>query len=287
VKAAPFDYHAPDTLDEVLDLLSRGNGVRVLAGGQSLLPLMKLRLAKPTVVVDVNRLTELVGIEERDGGLAIGAVTRQQALVDDERAGRSQPLLRVAGRHAGYLATRHRGTVGGSLAYAAPWAELTAAVVALDARVHLRSTRGERDVAARDFFHGPHETALAKDELLTQVVVPPMAERTGVGFHEVTTGHGGFLHAAAAATVSLAEDGSCAEAELVLLGVAPTPYRADVSHLRGTTFEPEALAAVDALVERLDPPDGIEVSGGYRRRVARALARRALLDAHADARTAA
>jgi aerobic carbon-monoxide dehydrogenase medium subunit len=284
VKPAPFDYHAPDTLDEVLDLLSRGNGVRVLAGGQSLLPLMKLRLAKPTVVVDVNRVTELVGIEERDGGLAIGAVTRQQALVDDER---SHPLLRVAGRHAGYLATRHRGTVGGSLAHAAPWAELTAAVVALDARVHLRSARGERDVAARDFFHGPHETALAEDELLTEVVVPPMAERTGVGFHEVTTGHGGFLHAAAAATVSLTEDGSCAAAELVLLGVAPTPHRADVSHLHGTTLEPEALAAVDALVERLDPPDGIEVSGEYRRRVAGALARRALLDAHADAGTAA
>jgi len=197
-------------------------------------------------------------------------------------------VLNAAGLRAGYLATRHRGTVGGSLAHAAPWAELTAAAVALDARLRCRSTRGERVVAAREFFHGPHRTALEADELLTEVVVPPMAARTGVGFHEATTGHGGYLHAAAAATVTVADDGSCEDAELVLLGVAPTPHRLPVAErLRGSLVDAEAVREVDELLAAVDPPDGVEVSGTYRRRVGGALARRALADAAAAAREAA
>ena len=286
MKPAPFAYHAPESVDEVLDLLARGDDTRVLAGGQSLVPLMKFRVLKPAVLVDVNRLPGLAGVEERNGGLTVGALTRQQALVDDEVAAQAQPLLRAAGRHAGYLATRHRGTVGGSLAYAAPWAELTAAAVALDATVHVRSTRGERTVAAREFFRGPHETALAADELLTEVSFPARPPRSGAGFHEATTGHGGYLNVAAAATVALDEAGACAAAEVVLLRVAPTPYRLDTAALRGSTLEEDALAELDGELDGLDPPDDVEVTGMYRKRVARSLARRALLDALHAARAA-
>jgi len=283
VKPAPFVYHVPETVDEVLELLAAETGARVLAGGQSLVPLMKFRVEKPTTLVDVNRVPGLDRVEERDGELRIGALTRQQALVDDDLAARVQPLLGAAARHAGYLATRHRGTVGGSLAYAAPWAELTAATVALDARLRVRSTRGERTIPAREFFRGPHKTALEDDELLTEIAVPASAPRTGVGFHEVTTGNGGYLHVAAAATVTTDEGGRCTAAELVLLRVAPTPHRVDVDVLQGSTLDADDLAAVDGPLETLDPPDDVEVSGRYRKRVARTLARRALLDAYAGA----
>ncbi len=286
MKPAPFADPAPDSVDEVLDLLARGDDTRILAGGQSLVPLMKFRVLKPAVLVDVNRLPGLAGVEERNGGLRIGALTRQQALVDDEVAARAQPLLRAAGRHAGYLATRHRGTIGGSLAYAAPWAELTAAAVALDATVHVRSTRGEGAVAAREFFRGPHETALAPDELLTEVSFPARPPRSGAGFREATTGHGGYLNVAAAATVALDEAGACAAAEVVLLRVAPTPYRLDTAVLRGSTLEEDALAELDGELDALEPPGDVEVTGTYRKRVARSLARRALLDALDAARAA-
>ena len=285
MKPAPFAYHAPETLAETLTLLASGQGARVLAGGQSLVPLMKARVLKPAVVVDVNRVAGLAGIEERDGVLRIGALTRQQALLDNEVVRQAQPLLPVAGRYAGYLATRHRGTVGGSLAYAAPWAELTAVAVALDMQLEICSTRGERTVAARSFFRGPHETSLEPDELLTAVHVPAAAPHTGVGFHEVSARYRDFAQVAAAATVTVDGDGSCVDAELVLLRVAPVPHRVDVSHLVGTAID-VAIDAVADLLAGLDPPDDIEVSGTYRRRVAVTLARRALSDAFDGARGA-
>ena len=288
MKPAPFAYRSPETLEEALDLLALGDDARVLAGGQSLVPLMKFRIEKPAVVIDVNRVPGLDQIETADGELRIGALTRQQTLLESDVASATQPLLRAAGQHAGYLATRHRGTVGGSLAYAAPWAELTAASVALDARIHVRSKRGERTVAAREFFVGAHTTVLEPDELLTGVAIPAMAPRTGVGFHEVTTCHGGYLHVAAAATVTLDGAGACLDAELVLLRVAPTPHRVDVAPaLRGAPLNGAALDAIDGLIVELEPADEIEVSGTYLRRVAGTLARRALQAAYDDAREVA
>jgi carbon-monoxide dehydrogenase medium subunit len=287
MKPAPFAYHAPETLDEALALLASGDGARVLAGGQSLVPMMKARVLKPSTVIDVNRVPGLAFVEEQGGALRIGALTRQQALLDDGAAGRAQPLLHAAGRFAGYLATRHRGTVGGSLAFAAPWAELTAAVVALDAQLEIRSTRGERTVAARSFFHGPHETALEPDEILTAVQVPAAAPRTGAGFHEVSARYRDFAQVAAAATVTVDEAGVCTAAELVLLRVAPAPHRVDVSRLVGAPLDGAVLDAVADLLTDIEPLDDIEVSGAYRRRVATTLARRALSDAFDDAGRAA
>jgi aerobic carbon-monoxide dehydrogenase medium subunit len=284
VKAAPFAYRAPETLEETLELLASGDGACVLAGGQSLVPMLKARVVKPTLVVDVNRVPGLAGIETEAGGaLRIGALTRQQTLLDSDIARAAQPLLGTAGQFAGYLATRHRGTVGGSLAFAAPWAELTAAVVALDADIEIRSARGERIVSARDFFTGPHQTVLQPNELLTSVRVPAAAPRTGVGFHEVSARYRDFARVAAGATVTLDEVGTCTAAELVLLRVAPTPFRADVSHLVGTTIGESERAAVAESLAEIEPEDDVEVSGAYRKRVAVTLALRALNDAREKA----
>ena len=288
MKPAPFDYHAPTTVDEALELLARGDGARVLAGGQSLVPLMKMRAVRPSVIVDINGVAGLDSVEDRDGTLHVGALVRQQTLLESAAAAATQPLLREAGRHAGFLATRHRGTVGGSLAYAAPWAELTAAVVALDATIEARSTRGERSIPARSFFLGPHETALEPDELITAVSAPAQAPRTGAGFHEVSARYGDYARLAASAVVTLDDDGACTAAELVLLLVAPAPHRTEIAELlRGRPLDEAALDEVAASLQSLDPADDIEVSGEYRRRVAPVLARRALRDAAERAQAAA
>lgn len=273
MKPPPFEYHAPETVERTLELLARGDGARVLAGGQSLVQLMKFRLARPSVLVDVNGVPGLDAIEERDGELHVGALVRQQRLLEDELVARDWPLLREATQYVGYRATRHRGTIGGSLAFAAPWAELTAAAVALDAAIDVRSARGERTIQARSFFRGPNETALEADELLTRVRFPAPAARSGAAFHEVSARYRDYAQVAAAAVVSL--DGT---AELVLLRMADTPHRIDAAAAL------EDVSAVDHLLASLEPADDIEVSAAYRRRVAPVLARRALEEATERAR---
>jgi CO/xanthine dehydrogenase FAD-binding subunit len=279
VKPAPFEYHAPETIEEAVELLAQGNGTRVLAGGQSLVQLMKFRTAKPSALVDVNGVVGLDVLEERDGELHVGATVRQQRLLDDGLVD-GWPLLREAARYVGYLETRRRGTVCGSLAFAAPWAELTAAAVALDASIDVRSIRGERTIDARDLFLGPHQTALEPDELITKAHFPKPADRTGAGFHEVSDRHRDYAQLAAAALVTVDDAGTPSAAELVLLRVAETPYRID------------ATAAVDdddalhQLLADLEPPSDLEASTAHRRRVAPALARRALSDAAERARGA-
>ena len=284
MKSAPFSYHAPTSIDEAVGLLEPGGDVRVLAGGQSLMALMKMRRVKPRALVDINRVAGLDAIEERDGELVVGALVRQQTLLDDPLVARSWPLIREALQFVGYRATRHRGTVGGSLAFAAAWAELTAVTVALDATIDARSQRGGRSIAAREFFRGPNETALAEDELITAVRFPAAQERSGSAFHEVSARYRDYAQVGAAAVVVLEAGGACKSATLALLRVAATPHLADIDALvRGKVLDEASLAPVTALIDGLDPPDDIEVSGTYRRRVAGVLARRALLDAAARA----
>ena len=284
MKAAPFAYHAPETIDEAVGLLKSEGDVRVLAGGQSLIALMKMRRVKPRVLVDINRVAGLDAIEERDGELVVGALVRQQTLLDDPLVGRSWPLIREALGYVGYRATRHRGTIGGSLAFAASWAELTAVAVALGASIDVRSRRGSRTIASADFFRGANETALENDELITSVRFPAPGERTGSAFHEVSARYRDYAQVGAAAVVGLDAGGACSSATLVLLRVAGAPHRAAIDDIvRGSSFDEATLAAVTAAIDRLDPPDDIEVSGTYRRRVAGVLARRALLDAAARA----
>jgi aerobic carbon-monoxide dehydrogenase medium subunit len=279
VKPAPFAYHAPETVDEALALLAKGNGTKVLAGGQSLVQLMKFRTAKPSALVDVNGVAGLDVLEERDGELHVGAAVRQQRLLDDD-AVTDWPLLREAARYVGYKETRRRGTVCGSLAFAAPWAELTAAAVALDAAIDVRSAKGERTIAARDFFLGPHETALEPDELITKARFPKPAARSGAGFHEVSVRYRDYAQLAAAALVTVDDQGACTAAELVLLRVADVPFRVDAA----AAVDDED--AIEELLADIDPPSDIEASAAHRRRVAPVLARRALRDAAESARSA-
>jgi CO/xanthine dehydrogenase FAD-binding subunit len=281
VKSPPFRYHAPGTLDEAVELLASEEGARPLAGGQSLVPLLKLRLTRPGALVDLNGVAGLDGVEQVDGGeLRVGALTRQQTLLEDDGLARSHPLIREAVRFVGYRATRHRGTLGGSLAYAAPWAELPAVTVALDATIDVRSAGGTRSVPAREFFHDAYTTALRPGELITGVRFPAAKAGTGVGFHEVSARFRDYAQVAAAAVVTLAADGTCSGAELVLVRVAGAPYRAEIGELvRGTRLDDATLDAVGERLRSLDPPDDVHVSGAYRRRVAPVLARRALASA--------
>ena len=273
MKQPPFAYHAPATVEEAVDLLAVGNGTYALAGGQSLLQLTAFRRVKPTALVDLNGVAGLDALEERDGELHAGALVRQERLLEDERVAASWPLLREAARFVGYAETRRRGTLGGSLAFAAPWAELTAAAVALDAAIDVRSSTGERTIQARSFFRGPNATALEPCELIVRLRFPAPSPRSGAAFHEVSARHRDYAQVAAAALVSL--DGT---AELVLLRVAETPYRVDAS----AALEDED--ALEDLLAGIEPADDVEVSAGYRRRVAPVLARRALRDAVEDAR---
>lgn len=280
MKPAPFAYHAPPTVEAALGLLASDPAAMVLAGGQSLVPLLKLRSARPSALVDINGIPGLDGIELADGELRIGALVRQQTLLADARVGAACPLLIEAVQHVGYRATRHRGTIGGSLAYAAPWAELAAAVVALDATIEARSADGVRSIRAREFFRGEHETDLAPGELVTRVRVPVQAARTGAAFHEVSARYRDYAQVGAAALVTLGADGTCTGAELVLLRVAPTPHRAEIDAIvRGTTLDDATLDAVAASLADLRPPGDVEVSGVYRHRVVAVLARRALRQA--------
>jgi CO/xanthine dehydrogenase FAD-binding subunit len=272
VKPPPFEYHAPATVEDALQLLAKGDGTYALAGGQSLVQLMKLRRVKPTALVDLNGVSGLDGLEERDEELHVGALVRQQRLLEDELVAERWPLLREAARFVGYDETRRRGTLGGSLAFAAPWAELTAAAVALDAAIDARSLNGERTIPARSFFRGPNATALEPGELIVRMRFPAPRAPSGAAFHELSARYRDYAQVAAAAIVSL--DGT---AELVLLRVAETPYRVDASDAL------EDDGALDELLASIEPADDIEVSAVYRRRVAPVLARRALREAAARA----
>jgi carbon-monoxide dehydrogenase medium subunit len=264
VKSAPFAYHAPDTLDEVLGLLEPGGDIRVLAGGQSLMAQMKLRRVRPGALVDINRVAGLDALEVRDGALYVGALVRQQRLLEDLDVARSWPLIAEAVRFVGFRTTRHRGTVGGSLAYAAPWAELTAVAVALDATIDVQSTRGSRSIAARSFFRGPNETALEQGELITAVRFPAPAAGSGSAFHEVSARYRDYAQVGAAAVVELDLHRACRSVSLVLLRVASTPYLAPIdSIVRGSLLDEATLDAVSDSLATLDPPDDIEATSSY------------------------
>jgi aerobic carbon-monoxide dehydrogenase medium subunit len=221
VKPVPFDYRAPGSLDATLPLL--GLDSAVLAGGQSLVPLLNLRLARPELVVDVNGVPELDYIRADDGALRIGALTRQVALERSELVQRGWPLLYKAVGFVGHPQIRSRGTVGGSVAHADPAAELPAALIALGARFHLRSSDGARALEASEFFLGPLHTAREPSELLVEIEVPQQPEGAGSGFAEHARTHGDFATAGAAAVVAPGHAG------IALLGAGPVPVRAEAA----------------------------------------------------------
>jgi carbon-monoxide dehydrogenase medium subunit len=278
MKAAPFEYLAPRSIEEALLLLEcHGERARPLAGGQSLVPMMAMRLVRPGVLIDLNRIAALAGIELAHGILRIGAMTRQAELLASPLVRSHTPLLAEALSHVGHPPTRRRGTLGGSLAHADPSAELPAAIVALDARLVLQSRNGQRRCAATEFFKEAFETALAPGELLTEIEIP--LTDGGWAFLEISPRKGDFALIAAASRLELAPDGRCRSCALVLAGVAPRPVRcaAVERNLLGRRIDAEAIArAVGALAaEDIQTQDRL-ASRMYRQRVAPVIAHRAL-----------
>ena len=288
MKPPRFSYADPATVEEALALLARhGPEAKVLAGGQSLMPLLNFRLARPAHVVDVNRLAALTTVvSDADGGVRIGALVRQRTLERSELIRTRCPLIAQAMPLVGHPQIRARGTLGGSLAHADPAAELPAVVVALDARLTLRRAGGERTVAAEDFFVSFLTTALAPDELLAEIALPPWPARTGSSVQEVAKRRGDFALGGVAATLSLDSHGRVARARIVCFGVGPRPVRvADAERaLVGGAPTPAAFAEAGRLASAgLDPPDDIHATGAYRKRLAGVLTVRALTSALASA----
>jgi carbon-monoxide dehydrogenase medium subunit len=280
VKPPPFDYHAPESLEEALALRARtaGEGT-VLAGGQSLLPILNLRLAAPAALVDIGGVAELRGIAADGDVLRVGAGTRQRAAERSEDVGAGCRLLHAALPWIGHRAIRNRGTIGGSIAHADPAAELPAVALALDAELVLASEQRRRTVAARDFFHGFMQTAIEPDELLVEVRFPADPPRSGAAFLEVARRHGDFALAGVAARVQLGPGGTVAEARLALAGVDGVPVRALEAERLVRGEEPgEELAAEagERAAAALEPPSDLHAPASYRRRLAAVLVRRAL-----------
>jgi carbon-monoxide dehydrogenase medium subunit len=285
MKPAPFEYRRPETLDEALAILAEsGPDAKPLAGGQSLVPAMNVRLARPAVLVDLNRIAELAYTEkDDDGGLRIGAMTRQRSAERSDLVARRAPLLFEALPWIAHPQIRNRGTVGGSVAHADPAAELPAVMVALDARFVLQSRAGARTVPAQRFYTGIMSTVLRPDELLTEIQIPPRAPGASVAFLEVARRQGDFALVGVAVELVLDDTGACASARIALLSVGDGPVLASraMAVLAGSRMGVVAIeeAARVAAETDIDPPGDIHASPAYRRHLARVLVRRALLGA--------
>lgn len=283
MKAAAFDYFAPTTISEAVSLLSSLSEARLLAGGQSLVPMMATRLARPEALIDLNRIAELTVMTEADGELCIGSMVRQAALLASPRVAALVPLLTETLSNVGHPPTRARGTIGGSLANADPAAELPVAMVALDAGMMLQGPKGVRRVEAADFFVGMFETALQDNELLVEIRIPAPI-RAGTSFLEIARRKGDFAIVAVAARIWLDRSGCCGGAAIVFGGVGPVPVRCLPAEqiLRGRIPDDAAIAdAVDGIPA--DVVESISHGGGraYRQKVLRVLVRRALETARA------
>jgi CO/xanthine dehydrogenase FAD-binding subunit len=283
MKPPPFDYMDPRSLDEAVGLLAEhGEDGKILAGGQSLVPLLNFRLAQPSVIVDVNRVVELSYLRRRDGRLRIGAMCRQTRLEQSPVAREGWGLLGDALALIAHPQIRNRGTVGGSAAHADPAAELPVAFSALEAQFTARSSRGERVLDADEFFVTHLTTALEPDELLVEFEVPPVAEGTGHAFTEYSRRHGDFALGGAAVLYTKNGDGSCTDARIAMLGAADTPLRAREAEaaLRGQKLDDDVAAEAAKLAARdIEPTGDIHGSSSYRKRLIEAMVRRALLQA--------
>ena len=292
MKPPKFQYFAPTSLGEATALLHQhGLDAKVLAGGQSLMPLLNMRLVRPQVVIDVNRVSGLRYISPTPGsGLAVGALTRQRDLERSDLVSETAPLLAAALPFIGHLPTRNRGTVGGSLVHADPAAELPAVAVALQAEFVLARAQDRRVVPAADFFLDYLTTALEPDELLTEVRWHTLDGNWGWGFQEVCRREGDFALVGAAALLRLDDDDRCADARITMFGVGGVPVRmerAEQSLVGGDVASAAITDAARLVSEDLTPQSDVHASSQYRKEVAGVLARRTLLEARTRARETA
>lgn len=284
MKPAPFDYYAPTSVDETCSLLARyGSDAKLLAGGQSLVPLLALRLAQPAALIDLNGVHELDYIRADDNGVAIGAMTRQRTVERSSVVRETCPLLPAAVEWIGHPQIRNRGTIGGSLVHSDPAAELPALATLLDATFTITNAQGaKRTVKPDEFFVTYLTTAVEPEEMLSEIYFPTLPAGTGWSFVEVARRHGDFALVGAAATVALDSAGACSNARIALFGVAPTATRspsAEQALLNQKPDEQTIAAAATEVVKDIDPPGDVHASVEYRKYVATNLVRRALTEA--------
>ncbi len=280
MKPPPFAWYAPDTLEEALSLLAEhGDEAKALAGGQSLIPVLNFRLARPSVLVDLNRVAALSGIAEIDGGVRIGAMTRQREAERSPWVAKRAPLLAEALVHVAHPQIRNRGTVGGSLAHADPAAELPALALAFGTRFRLRRGSTERVLEAKDFFRGLLTTALEPDELLVDTEWPHLPNGAGWAFEEIARRHGDYALLGVAAVVVRDSGGVCTEARLAYVSAGPGPVRTTGAEamLVGRVLDADTIReAAAAAAEEIKPGSDVHASVEYRRQLARVLTARAL-----------
>ena len=281
MKPSPFTYHRPESLDEALTVLAAvGGDGKVLAGGQSLLPVLSMRLAAPAHLVDVNRLPGLAHVRAEPGGVRVGALARHAAVERDETAAAAQPLLRQALRLVAHPTIRNRGTTVGSLAHADPAGEMTAVLAVLGGRVTLASAAGRREVEAADFFVGPLESAVGPGELAVEAFFPASPAGSGSAFLEVARRHGDYAVCGVAAVVTPAPDGVAARLGYVSMGPTPAVARLDDVRPAGPPGDPGSWReAAERAVAGLEPEGDIHATADYRLHLARVLTARALASA--------
>ncbi len=280
MKPAPFEYVAPESVQEALSLLDQhGDAGKILAGGQSLGPLLNMRLASPEIIIDINRLNELSYVRQQDEHLEIGALARQRTLERSILIPQRWPLLCEAAPHIGHPTLRNRGTICGSIAHADPAAELPAVATALDAELRILGSEGERTVHSKDFFVSFMTTNLETTELLVEARFPPTQPRTGHAWVEIARRHGDYALVGVAAVLTLSGDGICEAARLVYTGVASVPFDAQEAAellLNEEPTEDSFAAAAERAAADSEPGSDVHASAEYRRHLVRVLTRRAL-----------
>jgi carbon-monoxide dehydrogenase medium subunit len=282
MKAAPFDYVRPKSVEEACRLLDEGGGgATLLAGGQTLMPLLALRMSQPFILVDINRIESLKGVTKIDGALRIGPMTRQNDVIADPLVNQHLPMLATAISHTGHVQTRNRGTIGGSIAFGEPAAEQPASAVALGATLELASVRGTRRIAARDFYFGPYLTALEPDEILTAIDFPDWPAGTITVFHEVARRPGDFALVGLIGAL-VVEGGRIARAGLCWFGMGPVPVaavQAEAALIGQSISSIDARAIAELAIADTAPFDDRHATADYRRTVGARVFARALSEA--------
>ena len=277
-----FQYHSPDSVgDAVALLVEYGDEAKLLAGGHSLLPMMKLRFAEPEHLVDINNIDSLKGIREENGDLVIGAMTSENVLIASELLQQKCPLLPQAAKLIADPQVRNRGTIGGDIAHGDPGNDHPALMIALDARFTLQGPNGSREVLANDFFLGTYFTLLEADEILTEIRIPVAAANTGASYHKLKRKTGDFATAAAAAVIQMSGN-ICQSARVTLTNLGPTALRADEAEavLTGQAITPEIIEqAAQKVMEICDPAEDLRGDIEYKTHMGAEMARRAIAEA--------
>jgi len=287
MKAAAFDYVRARSVDEICKLLADAGDEerKIIAGGQTLVPLMAMRMARPDMLIDINDVTELAGIQDRGDYISFGAGTRQRAIERSDVVSDRLPLMAKAVRNVGHVQTRNRGTIGGSIVHGDPSAEIPLAALALDATMVLRDLSGETEMPIDGFFEAAMVTNIEPQQLLTEIRIPVwQGARIGTDFHETASRQGDFAIVAAAAQIELSEIGAISRAAVTVGGAAPSPVKLRALETALVGVSPDGIDALMNLVDQnIDPDTDVHATAAYRQRVARSLVSRALADAVGEA----